>query len=199
MTKTKKRSLLIGAILFQLLFLSVGPIHILLTQSIGTPFKITCAIQDPYDPIHAGRILLDIPQNNVVLANNHPATIGQTVYAIIRQSAESEDAEISEIRIKRPMDTPNYITTTIQTIYQRRLEDGTPSRHAILNLAINAMPVTEAATPHLQRMLRELIKTSPDKFNHHLDIRVYRGRAIATELFIHSIPLSTLVHSQTDN
>ncbi|MDA1353611.1 MAG: hypothetical protein O3A01_03960 [bacterium] len=193
MPKFSHKRIILVIVAIQLIFLSWGPAHSLIAHLIGTPAEFECTISDSYEPIRGKRITIQLMASNVPLSTHQNFTIGQTVYALIATPKDAP-SRITHIQTTRPWRSQNYIRTRIQTIYQRRDQDGKLSRTAVLDLPLNSIPVQLSNPIPLQRTLRELLK------NQQLDqpllqARIYRGRAMITDILIAGIPLSHLIES----
>ena len=73
-------------------------------------------------------------------------------------TSEDGTSGISSITTTRPLKNPNYIRTRIQTLYKRRRANGEITRTAVLDLPINAIPISIKNPLPLQRTLRGVTK-----------------------------------------
>lgn len=190
MPKFTHKTLILLVLSGQLIFLVWGPGHSLLTSAIGSPTEFECRIADPYDPIRGSGITVDITASTVQLSPTQRISIGEHVYAIVATPSKGPSF-ITHVQTNRPWRTKTYIQAQVQTIYQQRNKNGQISRTAVLDLPITSVPVSSKNPIALQRALRELLKDK-ESDKPTLQLKIYRGRAVITDLKIAGIPLSQL-------
>lgn len=170
--------------------------QIILSQ--GVVYKFKTQPVDPYDVFRGRYVMVNPEQDRIELPLDHPETFFENQKVFVSSSVDDEGfAKLKEVSVKKPQ-SGDYIATKIlyvqkfinvQIAEQEWKQE--PANIVSFDLALNRFYMNEKKAPKAEELYRD--RTSAEKSDVYLGVRVYKGKALIENLFIDNQPISDFV------